>query len=57
MEKWQVSATEAGEGPDSTGKAPRHGWSDRTADTVGILVILAALILGALHFISGGLTS
>ena len=35
---------------------PKH-WSDRKADTVGVLVIFLALVLAAVHFISGGLGS
>ena len=38
-----------------TGK-PKH-WSDRKADTVGVLVIFVALVLAAVQFISGGLSS
>jgi hypothetical protein len=29
-------------------------WSDRKADTVAVLVIFAALLLGAIYFASGG---
>lgn len=36
---------------------PTKHWSDRKADTVGVLVIFAAVVLAALHFISGGLSS
>lgn len=57
METLEVSDSPPSETADASQTPARHGWSDRTADTVGILVILAALVLAALHFISGGLTS
>ena len=37
--------------------SPAKGWSDKKADAVGLLVIFTALVLAAVHFISGGLSS
>lgn len=34
--------------------SPSRGWSDTKADAVGVLVIFAALLLGAVYFVSGG---
>lgn len=42
--------------PPTEEAKPKH-WSDRKADTVGVLVIFLALVLAAIHFISGGLGS
>ena len=42
--------------PEAETDKPRH-WSDRKADTVGVLVIFTAMVLAAVHFISGGLSS
>jgi hypothetical protein len=35
-------------------KPSQSGWSDRKADTVAVLVIFTALLLGAVYFISSG---
>jgi hypothetical protein len=40
--------------PATEDEKPKR-WSDRKADTVGVLVIFLALVLAAVHFISGGL--
>jgi len=42
--------------PEADTDKPKH-WSDRKADTVGVLVIFTAMVLAAVHFISGGLSS
>jgi hypothetical protein len=42
---------------ESPADTPAAGWSDRKADAVGLLVIFTALVLAAVHFISGGLSS
>lgn len=34
--------------------SPSRGWSDTKADAVAVLVIFAALLLGAVYFVSGG---
>jgi hypothetical protein len=41
----------------SSDPQPHKGWSDRKADTVSVLVIFTALVLMALQFVSGGLSS
>ena len=41
----------------ATEDAKPKRWSDRKADTVGVLVIFLALVLAAVYFISGGPSS
>jgi hypothetical protein len=41
---------------EAESEKPKH-WSDRKADTVGVLVIFTAVVLAAVQFISGGLSS
>jgi len=38
----------------SQNESSSRGWSDAKADAVGVLVVFAALVLGAIYFISGG---
>ena len=42
--------------PEAQSEKPKH-WSDRKADTVAVLVIFTAMVLAAVQFISGGLSS